>query len=97
MRSSACGRWAAVRAQLSTPFRKYDLVFWSNPSLTVGAPIRAATVRSCKKMRPQAGVGRLKPAPPMQANDLPLVAQALPPTNYIFSHLLRERSFDTSP
>jgi hypothetical protein len=30
---------------LSTPFRKYGLVFWSNPSLTVGAPIRAATVR----------------------------------------------------
>jgi hypothetical protein len=27
------------------PFRKYDLVFWNNPSLTVGAPIRAATVR----------------------------------------------------
>ena len=29
----------------AAPFRKYDLVFWSNPSLTVGAPIRAATVR----------------------------------------------------
>ena len=28
------------------------------------------------------------PAPPMQANDLPLVAQAVPPASYIFSHLL---------
>src|ERR1035441_160648 len=42
-------------------------------------------------MRPQAGVGKLKHAPPMQANDLPLVAQAVPPANYIFSHLLGER------
>src|ERR1035441_3879663 len=39
-------------------------------------------------MRPQAGVGKLKHAPPMQASDLPLVAQAVPPANYIFSHLL---------
>ena len=29
-----------ISHQLSTPFRKYDLVFWSNPSFTVGAPIR---------------------------------------------------------
>ena len=28
----------------------------------------AATVRSCEKMRPQAGVGKLKHAPPMPAN-----------------------------
>ena len=28
-------------------------------------------------MRPQAGVDRLKPVPPMHANDLPLVAQLL--------------------
>ena len=45
-------------------------------------------------MRPQAGVGKLKHAPPMQASDLPLVAQAVPPANYIFSHLLRERLLD---
>jgi hypothetical protein len=42
-------------------------------------------------MRPQAGVGKLKHAPPMQASDLPLVAQAVPPANYIFSHLFRKR------
>src|SRR5450759_1629473 len=41
-------------------------------------------------MRPQAGVDRLKPVPPMQANDLPLVAQAVSPANYILSQLLRE-------
>src|ERR1017187_10628416 len=55
------------------------------------ASIRAATVRSCEGMRPQAGVGKLKHAPPMQANDLPLVAQAVAPANHIFSHHLRER------
>src|ERR1035441_9549822 len=32
-------------------------------------------------MRPQAGVGRLKPAPPLHADDLPKVAQALSPAN----------------
>jgi hypothetical protein len=39
-------------------------------------------------MRPQAGVGKLKHAPPMQANDLPLVAQAIAPANRIFSQHL---------
>jgi FkbH-like protein len=39
-----------------------------------GAPIR-------EEMRPQAGVGRLKPAPPMQASGVPLVAQAVSPAN----------------
>ena len=34
-------------------------------------------------MRPQAGVGKLKHAPPLQANDLPLVAQAVPPAAQI--------------
>jgi hypothetical protein len=59
--------------------------------LTVGARIgtfRAATVRRCEELRPQAGVGKLKHAPPMQANELPVVAQAVPPANYIFSQLL---------
>jgi hypothetical protein len=41
--------------------------------------------------RPQVGVDRLKPVPPMQANDLPLVAQAVSPAYRIFSQLLRER------
>src|ERR1035441_8046076 len=39
-------------------------------------------------MRPPAGVGKLKHAPPMQANDLPLVAQAISPANRIFSQHL---------
>src|ERR1035441_2589063 len=39
-------------------------------------------------MRPQAGVDRLKPVPPMHANDLPLVAQAVSPAYRIFSRLL---------
>src|ERR1017187_1262666 len=39
-------------------------------------------------MRPQAGVDRLKPVPPMHANDLPLVAQAVSPAYRIFSQLL---------
>src|ERR1022692_1472693 len=39
-------------------------------------------------MRPQAGVDRLKPVPPMRANDLPLVAQAVSPASCIFSQLL---------
>ena len=41
-------------------------------------------------MRPQAGVDRLKPVPPMRANDLPMVGQALSPANRIISQLLRE-------
>jgi hypothetical protein len=32
-------------------------------------------------MRPQAGVGKLKHAPPMQADELPVVGQALSPAN----------------
>src|ERR1035438_4101883 len=39
-------------------------------------------------MRPQAGVDRLKPVPPMHANYLPLVAQAVSPANRTISHLL---------
>ena len=42
-------------------------------------------------MRPQAGGGKLKHPPPMHVNDLPVVAQAVPPANYIYSRLLRER------
>jgi hypothetical protein len=42
-------------------------------------------------MRPQAGVGKLKHAPPMQANDLPLVAQAISPANRILSQHLSKR------
>ena len=38
-------------------------------------------------MRPQAGVGKLKHAPPMQANGLPLVAQAVSPACRILSQL----------
>jgi cell division protein FtsI/penicillin-binding protein 2/cell division protein FtsW (lipid II flippase) len=41
------------------------------------------SLKSSETMRPQAGVGRLKPAPPLQADDLPLVAQAVSPANYI--------------
>jgi hypothetical protein len=48
-------------------------------------------------MRPQAGVGKLKPVPPMHANDLPVVGQALSPANCIISHLLSERGSDQSP
>ena len=39
-------------------------------------------------MRPQAGVDRLKPVPPMHPNDLPVVGQALSPANRIISQLL---------
>src|ERR1035441_8961508 len=46
-------------------------------------------------MRPQAGVGKLKHAPPMQANDLPVVGHALACRLPILSHLLRERFSDT--
>src|ERR1019366_6435389 len=46
-------------------------------------------------MRPQAGVGKLKQAPPLQANDLPLVAQAVSPANDTFSRLSRERLPET--
>jgi hypothetical protein len=44
-------------------------------------------------MRPPAGVGKLKHAPPMQANDMPLVAQAVSPANRVISQLLREGLF----
>src|ERR1035441_3224956 len=39
------------------------------------------------RTRPQAGVGRLKPAPPMQAIDPPLVGQAVSPADYISSQV----------
>src|ERR1035441_9329402 len=39
-------------------------------------------------MRPQTGVGKVKHAPPMQANDLPVVAQAVSPAYRILSQLL---------
>src|ERR1035438_8226519 len=55
------------------------------------ASIGAATVRSREKMSGQEDWQAEPPAPPMQANDLPLVAQAVPPASYIFSHLLRKR------
>src|ERR1035438_8304461 len=65
---------------LSTLF-PYTTLFRSgrggNPSLRCG-----------EEMRPQAGVDRLKPVPPMHANDLPVVGQALSPANRIISHLL---------
>jgi CRISPR type III-A-associated RAMP protein Csm4 len=46
-----------------------------------GAPIGDATVGSREEIRPQAGVGKLKHAPPLQENNLPSVAQALSPAN----------------
>src|ERR1017187_3524994 len=46
------------------------------------------SLRSCKKMRPQAGVGKLKHDPPLQANDLLVVAQAVSPANRIILQLL---------
>ena len=49
-------------------------------------------MRSREKMRPQAGGGKLKHAPPMRVNDLPVVAQAVPPASYIFSQLLSRRA-----
>ena len=45
-------------------------------------------------MRPQAGVGKLKHAPPMRVDDLPVVGQALSPANRIVSQLLTERLID---
>jgi hypothetical protein len=58
----------------------------------IAATNRAATVRSRERMRPQAGVGGLKPAPPLQAHELLLVGHALACPVAIFSHLLTERS-----
>jgi hypothetical protein len=60
-------------------------------------PIRAPSVRRREKMRPQAGVDRLKPVPPMHANDLPVVGQALSPANCISSQLLSERVTPRGP
>ena len=51
----------------------------------------ATTVKGCEPMRPLAGAGKLKHAPPLQANDSPVVAQAVPPANYILSVPLREQ------
>src|ERR1035441_628761 len=77
-----------------------------NRYLTVAAPIGhcgADPSRDRRKLRknaPASGRWKLKHAPPMQANDLPLVAQALPPANCISSQLFRERllaSFTTRP
>ena len=43
---------------------------------------------SCEEIRPQAGVGKLKHAPPLHANDLPLVGQALSPANQFLHSFL---------
>jgi hypothetical protein len=44
-------------------------------------PVASRSLESCEEMRPQAGVGKLKHAPPMQTTDLPVVAQAVSPAN----------------
>jgi hypothetical protein len=44
-------------------------------------PVASRSLRSCEEMRPQAGVGKLKHAPPMRAIDLPVVAHAVSPEN----------------
>ena len=36
---------------------------------------RQRSLRSCEEMRPQSGVDRLKPVPPLHANDWPEVGQ----------------------
>jgi len=41
----------------------------------------------CSDDRPPVGDGKLKHAPPMQANDYPVAAQAVPPASYTFSQL----------
>src|ERR1039457_6460628 len=46
------------------------------------------SLRSREKMSGQEDWQATPPPPPMQANDLPLVAQAVPPASYIFSQLL---------
>jgi hypothetical protein len=48
-------------------------------------PVANRSLRSCEEMRPQAGVGKLKHAPPMHATDLPVVAQAVSPANRILN------------
>ena len=50
----------------------------------------ARALRRLEEMRQPAGVGKLKHAPPMQANESLAVAQAVPPANYISSHLLTD-------
>src|ERR1035441_5560226 len=77
----------ALRTPVGYPGRGSD-----EKSSSVNDAIRATTFRGCEEMRPQAGVGKLKRAPPMQANDLPVVAQAVSPACRIFSRLLREWS-----
>ena len=86
------------------PTLEFDVTTVPGRTTTVGMPMylkaldtenqlsvtasQGGTLRRCEEMRPQAGVGRLKPAPPMQANDLPVVAQAVSPAYRISSHLL---------
>ena len=48
-------------------------------------PLEALKKRARKRC-----VGKLKHAPPLQANDLPSLAQAVSPANRILSQLLRE-------
>ena len=53
----------------------------AEPALEAAAPETAAPDNSSDDTPPQADVDRLKPVPPMQANDEPVVAPALPPAN----------------
>src|ERR1039458_6428245 len=52
-------------------------------------------LKSCEIKRPPAGVGRLKPAPPMQASYLPLVAQAVSPATFFHSFYCRGSDWST--
>ena len=48
-------------------------------------------------MRPQAGVGKLKLSPPLQANDFLVVAQAVSPANRIILQLLTVGALSGAP
>src|ERR1035438_6610534 len=87
---SAC--WIPRRASRRSSWRlkestlrdgtRWERSPWSDSARTLGR---------CEKMRPQAAVAKLKQAPPIQANDLAVVAQAVSPAYRILSQLLAER------
>jgi hypothetical protein len=90
VRAGAIQQGGDAEARGPGPYRRGAVGKWRDPvsqTRALGprdlALTKTHSLRSREKMRPQAGVDRLKPVPPMHANDLPVVGQALSPANRI--------------
>ena len=81
---SESGELEAAIAEECPPVRRVVVAQGPRDPMPLGIP------EELRKDAPASGRGKLKHAPPMQANDLPVVAQAVSPANRICSQLLTE-------